>query len=477
MTIARVVERRCVKFAAAVLPTALAVAWLHGQEPAPRPQAAAGEAAAPRMNSERHAGALAAGARALHYCGGLFSAAISLEQIAATDRGPAAAATMRTDIDRENKIVAVTYRADMPPRIAAWRPSLGCAQLPIGATLDAVKLLPRLPAGVQHPNLDSRPWPLGDGNAAASLPAAQRSALDSVVAKAFDGTTYRGSTWGIVVIKDGKIVAERYENGFNLHMPARTQSMCKSLAATVVGVAVKKGLVDIHKKAPLAEWRRPGDPRGEITINDLLHMASGLYTENAGDPQPELYQGGAAAAERSALNIMDSKPGTRFVYAGSDTILSVRAVRQAVGDDGKFWRMPFEELLWKIGMTRTFPETDWNGDFMMSGQCWSTARDFGRFGLLYIDNGVWNGERILPEQWAKYVATPSPANPAYGAQFWVYGGRDGLPADAYSPNGAAGQYAMIVPSKGVIVVRRGIDRGPGFTITKFSADVIAAMGL
>ncbi len=84
-------------------------------------------------------------------------------------------------------------------------------------------------------------------------------------------------------------------------------------------------------------------------------------------------------------------------------------------------------------MTRTFPETDWNGDFMMSGQCWSTARDFGRFGLLYINNGVWNGERILPEQWAKYVATPSPANPAYGAQFWVYGGRDGLPADAYSP--------------------------------------------
>ena len=92
-------------------------------------------------------------------------------------------------------------------------------------------------------------------------------------------------------------------------------------------------------------------------------------------------------------------------------------------------------------------------------------------------NCVWNGERILPEQWAKYVATPSPANPAYGAEFWVYGGRDGLPADAYSPNGAAGQYAMIVPSKGVIVVRRGIDRGPGFTITKFSADVIAAMGL
>ena len=187
------------------------------------------------------------------------------------------------------------------------------------------------------------------------------------MAKAFDGQTYRGNTWGVVVIKDGKIVAERYESGFDMHMPARTNSMCKSLAATVVGVGVKKGLVDIHKKAPLAEWRRPGDPRGQITLNDLLHMASGLYTEAAGDPQPELYTGGAAAAELSALNTIDSAPGTRFVYAGSDTILSVRAVRQAVNDDARFWAFPFEEILWKTGMTRTYPETDWNGDFMMSG--------------------------------------------------------------------------------------------------------------
>jgi CubicO group peptidase (beta-lactamase class C family) len=462
----------------AVVATAVfGAAWLHAQEPAPQPRPAAAAPAAAPTNSERHAAAMAAASRALHYCGGLFTAGMSLEQIAATDRSAAAAAAFKTDIDREHKTVAVTYRDDMPPRIAAWRPALGCAQLPIGATIDAVKLLPRLSGGVQHPNFDARAWPMGDADATASLAASGKAALDEVVARAFDGKSYRGSTWGVVVIKDGKIVAERYENGFNLHMPARTNSMCKSLAATVVGAAVKKGLVDIHKKAPLAEWRRPGDPRGQITINDMLHMASGLYTENAGDPQPALYQGGAAAAERSALNVVDSRPGTRFVYAGSDTILSVRAVRQAVNDDQKFWRMPFEEILWKIGMTRTTPETDWNGDFMMSGQCWSTARDFGRFGLLYINNGAWNGERILPDTWAKYVATPSPANPAYGAQFWVYGGRDGLPADAYSPNGAAGQYAMIVPSKGVIVVRRGLDRGPAFNITRFSADVIAAMGL
>lgn len=450
---------------------------VRGQEPArPQPAAAAQEGAS-RANTARHAAALAAASKALHYCTGLFSAGMSLDQIAATDPSIATAAAFTADIDRINKTVAVTYLADMPPRIAAWRPSLGCAQLPIGATMDAVKYLPRLPDSLMHPNFDDRAWPMGDQQATRELPPAQKTSLDGVVAKAFDGQAYRGRTWGVVVIVEGKIVAERYEGGFDLHMPARTNSMCKSLGVTVVGVGVKKGLVDIHKKAPLAEWRRPGDPRGQITLDDMLHMASGLYTEAAGDPQPELYTGGAAAAERSALNIVDSAPGIRFVYAGSDTILSVRAVREAVNDDTKFWALPFQEILWKTGMTRTYPETDWNGDFMMSGQCWSTARDFGRFGLLYINNGMWNGERILPEGWAKYVSTPSPANPAYGAQFWVYGGRNGLPADAYSPNGAAGQYAMIVPSQNVIVVRRGLDRGgAGFNITQFSADVIAALG-
>ena len=177
---------------------------LHAQEPA-RPAGTAQEDA-PSMNTARHAAALAAASRALHYCGGLFSAGMSLEQIAATDRSAAAAATLKTDIDRVNKTVAVTYLPDMPPRIAAWRPSVGCAQLPIGATMEMAKHLPRLPASLKHPNFDDRAWPMGDQQATAELPAARQASLDAVVAKGFDGQTYRGTTWGVVVIKDGKIV-------------------------------------------------------------------------------------------------------------------------------------------------------------------------------------------------------------------------------------------------------------------------------
>jgi CubicO group peptidase (beta-lactamase class C family) len=212
-------------------------------------------------------------------------------------------------------------------------------------------------------------------------------------------------------------------------------------------------------------------------------MASGLYTEAGGDPLLDTYDAGAPPSEISMLNMIDSRPGARFVYAGSDTILATRAVREALGDDSQWLQFPYRELLWKIGMTRTVVETDWRGDFLTSGQCWSTARDFGRFGLLYLADGVWNGERLLPEGWSKYVSTPAPAQPAsyfsggpgYGAQFWVHGGREGLPEVAYAADGAGGQYAMIVPAANLVVVRRGFDVESNFNIAKFSADVLSAL--
>jgi CubicO group peptidase (beta-lactamase class C family) len=369
--------------------------------------------------------------------------------------------------------------------MAVWRPHLGCTQLPIGATLAAAQSLRKLPAGVAPPSLDKQAWPMGDAGALARPAAPSRKALDAVLDEAFrdEAGAYKGKTWGVVVLKDGKIVGERYDPGFGPHISARTNSMCKSLSVTLVGAAVHQGLVDIDQRAPLEEWRRPGDPRGNITLDDTLRMASGLYTEDDNNPQPELYGSGAPAYEVSALNMISSQPGQRFVYAGSDTILSTRAIRQAAGDDAAFIAWPYEEVLWKIGMTRTVIETDWNNDFLISGQCWSTARDFARLGQLYLNDGVWNGERILPEGWAEYVSTEGPAQPTsefladskYGAQFWLYDNRDGLPDKAYAAAGAFGQYAMIVPSQDLVVVRRGLDGREGFEIARFTADVIAAL--
>jgi CubicO group peptidase (beta-lactamase class C family) len=450
----------------------------------PRPAAATEEGNS--SVTPRHAAAQAAGYRALHLCTATFSSGLPQEIIDRTGSGQTAR-NSETRIDQQNKIVTVKFADDMEPRIAAWRPALGCTQLPIGATLDAVKALPRMPESVKAPNLDAQPWPMGDANATKPLPATQTAAVSSVLDEAFKNQQgkYLGNTWGVVVIHDGKIVAERYAVGWSMHTSSRTNSMCKSLGVSLVGIGVKKGRLDIHRKAPLKAWQNPADPRSQITLNNMLQMASGLYTESGRNPQGEIYGSGAPAAEVSLLNIVDAKPGERYVYAGSDTILATRAVREAVNDDKKWISFPHRELLWKIGMTRTLIETDWTGDFITSGQCWSTARDFGRFGMLYLADGVWNGEHILPEGWSKYVSTLAPAQPAsrarggagYGAQFWVYGGMEGLPEVAYSPGGALGQYAMIIPSKSVVIVRRGLDVGGGFQLAKFSADVLKALEL
>jgi len=438
----------------------------------------------PALVTDRHLAAQAAGYRALHYCSGIFSAGLP-ESLLEESLSRRAARDAKTVVDRERKVVSVYYASDMEPRLAAWRPGLGCTQLPIGATQDLGAQLPRLPDSVSVPNLDDRPWPMGDADASVALPAGKSTALAAVLDEAFKNDTglYQGHTWGIVLVKDGRIVAERYEQGWGMHSAARTNSMCKSLGVSLVGMGVRAGRLDINRKAPLKAWQTPGDPRGNITLNHLLHMASGLYTEAGGDPLLDTYDAGAPPSEVSMSNMVDSRPGTRFVYAGSDTIMAARALREALNDDRHWLAFPYRELLWKLGMTRTVIETDWRGDFLISGQCWSTARDFGRFGMLYLADGVWNGERLLPEGWSKYVSTLAPAQPAsyakggpgYGAQFWIHNGREGLPDVAYTADGAGGQYAMIIPSANLVVVRRGFDVTSNFNIAKFSADVLHAL--
>ncbi len=478
------------KLAYAALAGTLAGAIALGAAPAIAQTRASGPApvntpvAQPEIS--RHDAARTAGYQALHLCTGLFTSEMTEDVVRRTfQRGDQASERFRETIDHDNKTVSVTYEDDMPPRIAIHRPYLGCAQLPIGATMTLADNLRRLPENLVAPDLDDENWPMGDKNATKRPSRSKRNALNVILDEAFKDQegAYTGNTWGVAVIHDGKIIAERYDEGFGIHVSARTNSMCKSLGASLVGIGVKQGLVDIHKKAPLKAWQTPGDPRGEITLNDMLHMSSGMYTEGAGNPQGDIYGSGAAVSEISAPNMMTAKPGTRYVYSGSDTILSLRAVREAMNDDEAFISYPHRELMWKIGMTRTVAETDWRNDFLVSGQCWSTARDFGRFGLLYLNDGVWNGERILPEGWADYVSELAPAQPAsylagtgagYGGQFWVFDGREGLPK-AYSPAGALGQYAMIVPSENLVVVRRGLDRGQGFNIAKFTADIIEAL--
>ncbi|HKZ72933.1 MAG TPA: serine hydrolase [Steroidobacteraceae bacterium] len=447
-------------------------------------------ASAGAQTESQHTRALAAGYKAAFLCSGIFNAGQTEAQIAADDltgiykEYDGLVAALPATVDRRAGTVAVSFAPDMPPRIAVWRPNLGCAQLPIGASVDAAAALPRL--DLQAPAIDAA-WPTGDQHATAMLPRGEANAVAKLIERAFDRRSYGEGTEtsAVVVLVDGKIAGERYRQGYGRDVPQRTWSVAKSLTATLVGVAVRQGLLDVRKPAPVPEWQRAGDPRARIRLEQLLHMASGLWTDGPGNRTDEIYLGGATVTETAARMPLEAAPGTRFRYANNDTLLAAHAVRAVTGE--RALAFPFTELLWRIGMTHTTLETDWYGHFVLSSQVWTTARDLARLALLYQNDGAWNGERLLPAGWARYVAMPAPAQPVnavegdgpgYGAFFWLYGPRHGLPEGTYAMRGNRGQYVMIVPSRALIVVRRGFDkegRAP-FDVARFTVDLVALLG-
>lgn len=383
-------------------------------------------------------------------------------------------AVYRTD---DTRYVSVAYDDAMPPRIALWRPALGCVQLPTGALLDDFKEALTAPQGLEAPGEIT---PL-------QKTAAAPPRLSSVVDKAFNRRSYgRGTeTTAVIVVKDGAIIAERYRDGFDETTPQRTWSVAKSIAATIIGAAVHDGLIDVGDDRLLAAWSAPGDPRARITLENLLHMSSGLTSGAAGNRTDDVYFGGGRIIDHALSNRLVAEPGARWRYANNDTMAAMRALRERIGAGAAYRRFPFERVLHPLGMTRTFPETDWNGDFVLSSQVWTTARDLVRLGLLYLDDGVVDGRRILPEGWARYVTTPAPAQPArerggrarpgYGAQWWLYGARHELPDGTYAARGNRGQYLFIIPERNMLVVRRGFDDNGGaqFDVEQFVRDVLA----
>jgi CubicO group peptidase (beta-lactamase class C family) len=439
------------------------------------------------QDQARYTRALAAGYKAAFLCSDLFNAGQTPEQVAKDDLKriypelEPLIPSLEMRIDREAKTVSVPFDPALPPRIAAWRPQLGCAQLPIGATADAVRHLPRLADDPAVNRLDARAWPDGDRQAIAK-PRGNEAALHKAIDAAFDRRTYgQGSeTTAVLVVQDGKIVAERYRGDFDMHRSQRTWSVAKSLAGTLIGAAVQQGLMDVNAPAPIPEWRRPGDPRAGITTDHLLRMASGLHSDTAGNRTDAIYFGGTTVTENVPGWPLEAAPNTRFRYSNNDILLAVRGLRATLGAGDKALAFPFTALLWKIGMTRTVPETDWQGNFILSSQVWTTARDLARLGLLYQNDGVWNGERILPAGWGAYVSRHGPAQPAtgygYGASFWTFPPTLGLPADAFIAQGNRGQYLVVIPSRRLVVVRRGYDGpGTGFDPGAFVVDLVAAL--
>ena len=379
----------------------------------------------------------------------------------------------KADVDDKAKRVSVRYRDDMPPRIAEWDGRQGCVTLPIGAA-------PRERSDYRpgRANLDDQPWPLGDRNALGPRP---RNATPLELAT-LDLARFGGRTSSLLIVRDGKIAVEWYQPGHDLHTAQRTFSVAKSMAATLIGHGVLNGDIDVTRPAMIADWQTPGDPRAAITTEQLMRMASGLTSDTAGNRSDAIYMGGASVRQWTVQWPLLNPPGSVYRYANNDSllaVLSLKAAQQKAEDARNEHSAVIRRDLHldpaaffdRIGMTRTFAEHDKDGDYILSSQVSTTARDLARLGLLYQDNGLWAGKRLLPTDWRKFVTTASGPQPAgefgYGAGFWLFDKSDGIPADAFGAFGNRGQYMVVIPSRRLVIVRQGYDDG------KLRLDIVA----
>jgi CubicO group peptidase (beta-lactamase class C family) len=412
-------------------------------------------AQAPKPNAELNR-AWAAGYRAAFVCSSLWNGAgkpvEAIERDELTGIYPEIEADVRAlkaDVDAGAKRVSVRYRDDMPPRIAEWSGREGCVTLPIGAQPAAT------PATDRRADLDARPWPIGDKDARPPLP--KGVSRFEQTAMNIDG--FGGRTSSLLIVKNGRIAFEHYWGGHDIHTAQRTFSVAKSMAATLIGHAVQQGSIDVTKPAMIAEWQSPGDPRTAITTEQLMRMASGLTSDTAGNRSDAIYMGGASVRQWTTQWPLLNPPNTHYRYANNDTLLATLSLKAALQKAGT----PFDPAAFfdRLGMTRTFVEHDKDGDYILSSQVWTTGRDLARLGLLYQNDGMWQGERLLPADWRRFVTTPSGPQPdgafGYGAGFWLLGKSDGVPADAFGGFGNRGQYVIVIPSRELVIVRQGYD--------------------
>ena len=437
------------------------------------------------------------GVQAVLTCNGLFTSQRSYQRLVAEElaylRVPrfGNAISDRVVIDETRRAVTIGGGADGGAISAAFREGIGCVVLAPGQTLDAIEALPSL--ALPYPRTDpaTTPWPDGDLIQAQPWPdAVDRAALDAASERIFNPGLDHQLTLSLLVVHKGRIVHERYRDGIDRHTRTRTWSTAKSIAATLIGMLVDDGKLELDKPLKL-DWlpavaAGEQDPRHRITLRHVLHMSSGLYPVDSFDMEYATGSGLAYWAGKSSVaGALDRglirEPGSFWDYENYDTLLAVLAMKQAIGDERDYLEFPRRRLLDPLGMRNTLLSTDRFGDFVLSSQVYTNARDLARFGLLYLNRGVWHGERLLSEAWIDFVRTPAPAsavrNSDYGGQFWlVPSGRDDLPPDAYATAGNRGQYVIIVPSRDLVIVRRGLDyASPHMNHWDIAAAVLSAV--
>jgi CubicO group peptidase (beta-lactamase class C family) len=405
-------------------------------------------------------------------CSSVFVSGRDLADVEKVDLGATAAVPLTNEIDRANKTASSTLFG-MFKQTAVYREGLGCtlsvdvSEEELAKRVDAIpKPAPTLPEDVL--------WPEGEMVDVDNLPAeVDREKLKTAIEFAFtDPAPARPiRTRAVVVIYQGRIIGEKYAKGFSKDTPLLGWSMTKSVTNAMVGILVKQGKLDIYEPALVPEWKKPEDPRSKITLDQLLRMSSGLkfieeYESNiTSDCNLMLFQEPDMGAF-AALMPLAAKSDTKWSYSSGTTNIISRIIRQTLGSDKKYCAFAREELFDKLGMRSSVIEPDASGTFVGSSYMYATGRDWARIGLLFLNDGIWQGLRILPEGWVEYSTAPTPkaSRGRYGAQLWLNAGTPGkpeerdypsLPTDLFYMSGHDSQMVAMIPSSSLVIVRLG----------------------
>ncbi|MBH98912.1 MAG: serine hydrolase [Rhodospirillaceae bacterium] len=445
------------------------------------------------------------GQQAIFMCNGLFTSNRTLEQIfeqelAYLPNPVGTASGGDYEVDWENQAVSIGNGEVTPTMRAAFRTGLGCIILAPDQTFDDIQSLPELTMPPLEGDTTRIPWPEGD-----LVPhlydwpeEVDAGALAAASDWAFNRESEEQVTLSLMVVHNGNILHERYARGFDYTTRTRTWSTAKSIAGTLIGMLVDQGKLSLDE--PLGFDWYPSvssgrhDPRSNITMRHVLNMSSGLYPVDNGNLEYATgsglaYWAGASSIEGLRNAGLIREPGTYWDYENYDTLRGVYAMKLALGEEA-YLEFPRRALLDKIGMRNTLLSVDRFGDFILSSQVYTNARDLARFGLLYLQGGVWNGERLISEEWIDFIRTPAPSTAGrnryndggpesgnfYGAQWWlVPEDRTDVPQDAYATSGNRGQYTIVVPSHNLVIVRRGLDYGnQGFNRWDLLREVLKA---
>lgn len=448
-------------------------------------------------------GTIRNGVQAVLMCNGLFTSNRDLKQVFSQELAYLTDPIGSADggnyqIDTTLKLVSVggkqnkyAEKAEDGKAISAvFREGLGCVVLAPNQKPEDISALP----SIEIPPADYDPatteWPQGD-LLTESKPSntIDRDQLNAASEWAFERTTPEQDTLSLIVVHKGEIVHERYASGVNKHTRTRTWSTAKSIAVTLIGMLVQQDKLALDEPLDI-DWlpavaSDESDPRDAITLRHLLNMASGLYPVDSFGKEYVTgsglsYWAGASSSIGARKRGLIRQPGTFWDYENYDTLLAVLAMKAVFKDQASYHQFPYQALLNPLGMHNTLLSADRFGDFIMSSQVYTNARDLARFGLLYLQDGAWNGKRLISKKWIEFVRTPAPSSKSrgydYGGHWWlVPDSRDDVPKTAYSTAGNRGQYVVVVPSHDLVIVRRGLDYGKqGFNRWDLTREVLKA---